>query len=330
MTVSKAADWQPGCSLTMLRQRAVLRQCIRDFFTARDYLEVDTPLLSADTVIDAHLNPVAVELGHHRMYLQTSPEAAMKRLLAAGSGSIFQLTPAFRGDESGRLHNPEFMMLEWYETDTTWQDQVQLTEELVRAAVQTIPHQLQSLLPTEAFTVTTYQEAFQQHLNLDVLTVSIAELRQCVADRLPETPPPDQRDDLLNLLLASVIEPMLGVNRPEFLVDYPSSQAALAEVSAVDERVACRFELYIHGMEICNGYQELRDPDELRRREAEQQQQRRRMGVEELPGARRLLAAMDAGLPACSGVALGFDRLLLLLTGAADIQKCLPFSVERA
>lgn len=323
-------DWQPACSRAMLLKRAQLRDCVREFFTERGYLEVDTPVLSAESVVDAHLNPLEVVLPERTMYLQTSPEAAMKRLLAAGSGSIFQLSPAFRAGEIGHQHNPEFTMLEWYGVDSSWQDQVALTEQLVRTAAAALPGPLVSTLPSDPFPVTTYQEAFRRELDIDVLEASMEQLQECLAAHTSPGSVPDQRDDVLNLLLASSVEPHLGEQGAEFLVNYPASQAALAELAAEDDRVACRFELYLNGLEICNGYQELRDGDELRRRELSQQAERQRLGASELPGAPRLLSAMDAGLPRCSGVALGFDRLLMRLTGVNSVKECLPFPDDRA
>jgi len=330
MTRSDELDWRPGCSIEMLKTRSVLQQCIRDFFSSQQYLEVDTPLLSHDIVVDAYLDPFVVSVDGRPMFLQTSPEASMKRLLAAGSGSIFQITKSFRSAERGILHNPEFTMLEWYGVESTWRDQLSLTEQLIRSTAASIGNYHQPPLPKQPFAVTTYQAAFQRHLSIDVLSASMDELRACGATCLSGSPLPDQRDDLLNLLLAAKIEAQLGTGIPEFLVDYPISQAALAEASADDPRVARRFELYVDGVELCNGYQELTDTCELRNREDVQQAQRRQMNSPELPGAKQLLSAMDSGLPSCSGVALGFDRLLMWLTGSSSLDECLPFSIERA
>lgn len=330
MTPANDSDWQPGCSVEMLKTRAMLRQSIREYFAGQGYLEVDTPLLSHDIVVDACLDPFHVSVDGRPMYLQTSPEAAMKRLLAAGSGSIFQITQSFRSAEQGIRHNPEFTMLEWYGVETTWRDQLSLTEQLIRSAAAAIDNQSRTPLPKQPFPVTTYREAFHRQLNIDVLTASVDELRAICAGRLSGSSIPDLRDDLLNLLLAEMIEPQLGTGGPEFLVDYPISQAALAAASEVDSRVARRFELYVDGMELCNGYQELTDAAELRRRQQVQNAQRRQRNVAELPGASQLLAAMDSGLPVCSGVALGFDRLLLWLTARTTLDECLPFPFPRA
>ena len=323
-------DWRPACTIEMLHHRAGLRQCIRNFFFERCYLEVDTPLLSHDTVIDTHVDPIEVPVADERMFLQTSPEAPMKRLLAAGSGNIFQITQAFRSAECGFLHNPEFTIVEWYGVGDLWRDHMGLVEQLMRVGAKTIQGPLTARLENAIFSATTYQQAFQRQLGIDVLSASDAELRKCAAEFLSVSELPDARDDLLNLLLVSEIEPRLGFSGPEFLVDYPISQAALAELSTVDPRVARRFELYLDGIELCNGYQELTNADELRSREATHQADRRRLKSSELPGARRLLAAMDSGMPACSGVAMGFDRLLMLLTGHDLLSSVLPFPVTQA
>lgn len=327
---SSSADWRQSCSIEMLQLRARLRRAIRSFFGAHGYLEVDTPVLSHDVVVDAHLDPFELHVAGERLFLQPSPEAAMKRLLAGGSGSIYQITQAFRAAESGSLHNPEFVIVEWYGTGTSWRDQMTLTEQLIRAVAADIPGPLEEQLTAESFPVTTYQQAFEQHLGIDVLSASIEQLQSCAPGQLGVTPLPDDRDDLLNLLLAAMIEPKLGPHRPEFLINYPVTQAALASASPEDPRVARRFELYFGGIELCNGYQELTDADELRRRDAIQQARRQQKTSSELPGAQRLLAAMESHLPSCSGVALGFDRLLMLLTGQTSIDRCLPFPIDRA
>jgi lysyl-tRNA synthetase class 2 len=325
-----AEDWRPSCSLEMLRQRAELRKSVRRFFDERDYMEVDVPALSHDVVVDAHLDPITAEIEGDRLFLQTSPEAAMKRLLAAGSGSIYTITSAFRAGEQGALHNPEFTMLEWYGVHSTWQDQLKLIEQLIRTAANDLKSTCTALQNPDSYRITTYQQAFSKHLSIDMFSVSDLQLKEMVAERCVGMTERIDRDDLLNLLLATEIEPLLGTEGPEFLIDYPASQAALAELSAEDDRVARRFELYVNGVEICNAYQELTDPQELRHRDIVQHQRRESQGSPQLPGAQRLLAAMESGIPACSGVALGFDRLLMLITGSSVIAGVLPFPIDRA
>ncbi|MCH2211865.1 MAG: EF-P lysine aminoacylase EpmA [Fuerstiella sp.] len=325
-----ATNWKPGCSIEMIQLRACLQQCIRDFFSDHAYMEVETPLLSHDVIIDANLDPFELSVAGERMYLQTSPEAAMKRLLAAGSGSIFQITKSFRAAERGVLHNPEFTMVEWYGLETSWRDQIAITEQLIRRAADCISEQFPTQLSPNQFEVTTYQQAFATILNIDALTAPTGQLQKYVADIQPGSAMPDDRDDLLNLLLAAKIEPRLGRRGPEFLIDYPVSQAALAETSEDDPRVARRFELYVSGTEICNGYQELTNPEELHWRNIRAMARRRQLNLTPLSGAPGLMSAMLSGLPHCSGVALGFDRLLMVLSGCNSLDECLPFPIERA
>ncbi len=330
--------WRPTCEQWMLQLRAALLTATRSFFNERGYLEVETPLLSHDIVVDAHLEPFCFsDDGHSEpLFLQTSPEAGMKRLLAAGSGSIFQITRSFRKAEQGSRHNPEFTMLEWYGVDTTYHDQMQLTEELVRhcaAVVQRWPKVIERKTLTDAtFDKLAYDAAFPQ-AETGILNLKLAELQSLVAEHTTLQDSAfhiDDRDDLLNILLAECVELNLGKPQPQFLCDYPLSQAALAEKNVADERTACRFELYIGGLEICNGYQELTDSEELQRRDIQQNTNRTAHRSGCLPGAKHLLAAMQSGLPPCSGVALGFDRLIMSLTGLHDICQVIPFPADRA
>lgn len=355
----QSEDWRPTCTLAMLQLRAVVLHTIRTFFADRGFLEVETPLLSHDVVVDAHLDPFVVA-ADRRLYLQTSPEAGMKRLLAAGSGSIFQLGKAFRRAETGDRHNPEFTMLEWYadgangangadgfdgdsSQHASWQQQVQLTEALVRtvhAAVATAASGQMTdsarpiaELPAASFDRLTYAAAFRRFLDIDVLAASLEQLQQLAATKtaLRETARQiDGRDDLLNVLVAECIEPQLGTGVPAFLHDYPISQAALAEHNPDDPRTALRFELYWDGLELCNGYQELSDVEELSRRDATANAARSQHKSEPLPGAPRMMEAMRHGLPVCSGVALGVDRLLMAILQTRVISDVIAFPGDRA
>jgi lysyl-tRNA synthetase class 2 len=327
----------------MLRVRAAMLRAAREFFQRQDYLEVETPCLSRDIVIDAWLEPMEVQHSGKRWFLQTSPEASMKRLLAAGCGSIFQISRVFRADESGPRHNPEFTMIEWYGVETDWQQQVVLTEQLVRccvaAASEITGYNLAAVWSVKPFDCTTYAQAFQRVFQIDVHSASGGELL-AVAKKskvpIPESCTPEQRDDLLNAMLAFAIEPDLGrcktsgQSAPEFLCDYPPSQAALAQTSGTHPKVARRFELYIDGIELCNGYQELTDVVELQRREDFQNAVRNGSDLKTLPGAPAMAAAMKSGLPNCSGVALGFDRLVMIATGAMSLSEVLAFPADRA
>lgn len=342
---SAQSSWQPTCSVAMLRLRAFMLKSVREFFDIKGYLEVETPLVSEDIVVDAHLEPFELPeaslTDHRRMFLQTSPEAGMKRLLAAGCGSIFQVTRSFRRGESGPRHNPEFTMLEWYGVNTTWAEQMDFTERLIRHVASCVAERQSefavenssALLATteRSFRRTSYSQAFQRRLNAEVLNAPVSELRRLVQQYVPsvgDVSDISDRDDLLNLLLAECIEPELGKDRPEFLTDYPISQAALAEANAADPHTACRFELYWNGLELCNGYQEMTDSDELQRRDQMQNSSRTVHDVQPLPGAKRMMAAMESGLPQCSGVALGFDRLVMCLTSAQSIAQVIPFPWE--
>ena len=339
----ESEDWRPSCSTQTLHVRAEMLRAIREFFRERGYLEVETPCLSRDIVLDAWLEPFALDIRGTRWFLQTSPEAHMKRLLAAGVGSIFQISRVFRKDERGNRHNSEFTMIEWYGVGSTWLQQLDVTETLVRtttaAAARVTGRDVADRWSLESFQQTTYAAAFQRAFGVDVFDCSGRQLLEAARHfgvPLPTDLREDCIDDILNVMLASAIEPQLGGMsdggkiRPEFLCDYPPSQAALAVVSETYPPVARRFELYVHGLELCNGYQELTDGSELRRREAVQTQRRSSEQSPELPGAPRLTAAMQSGLPQCSGVAMGFDRLVMMATGTADIREVMAFPEDRA
>ncbi len=299
------------------------------FFAARGFLEVETPLLSADVVVDRHLDPLAVTLPAdprhpdvgRRLWLQTSPEFGMKRLVAAGAAAIYQITRAFRAGEIGRLHNPEFTIVEWYRAGDTMAAGIELLSDLADA--------LLALGPAERIS---YREAFERHAAIDPHSASSAELASVAAKRglVPSASlARGDRDEWLNLLLAELVEPHLGKSRPAILYDYPASQAALAETSG-DLPVAKRFELYVRGVELANGYQELVDAQVLRQRNRQANAARVADGKPPLPVESRLLAAMEHGLPPCTGVALGFDRLVMLAAGASSLADVLAFPIDRA
>lgn len=349
--MTASSDFLPTASLDVLRVRAAALREVRQFFDARGSLEVETPILSHDIVVDAWLEPFVTSwaaegdpagtAGTHEMFLQTSPEFAMKRLLAAGATSLYQVTHAFRNGERGRLHNPEFTMIEWYRVGDDHHAQMEFVEQLVCTVQDAVSLAAADLGIASAqrsawqapFLRTAYDAAFERHAGGRVLVLSARELGELAARHGLVAPPGlanDDRDGWLNYLLAELVEPKLGQAVPEFLYDYPASQAALARVRPGPPAVAERFELYVQGVEICNGYHELVDADELRERIARQQALRVRDGRRALPAASRLLVAMEAGLPACAGVALGFDRLLMMCLGASDLDAVLPFPFERA
>lgn len=310
----------------MLKLRAKLLARLRRFFDERGFLEVETPILSADVVVDRHLDPFAVEVGQgaarRTMWLQTSPEFAMKRLLAAGAAAIYQVTHVFRQGEQGRLHNPEFTMAEWYRAGDDLRAGMQLLGELC--------DELLSLGPAEPIS---YQEAFEQHAGVNPHQADVAALAEALKAR-GRTPPEslglDDRDSWLDLVLVELVEPELGQSRPQILYDYPASQAALARVRPGTPAVAERCELYVRGIELANGYHELLDPAVLRERNRINNEARLADGKTTLPEESRLLAAMEAGLPSSCGVALGFDRLVMLAAGAESLAEVLLFPFDHA
>jgi lysyl-tRNA synthetase class 2 len=255
------------------------------------------------------------------MWLQTSPEFAMKRLLAAGGQALYQVTRAFRGGETGPLHNPEFTIVEWYRRGDTMAAGIQTLSELCA--------ELLNLSPAEAIS---YRQAFETHASVDPHHATTDDLRAAarrlgiaVADSFDGA----DRDNWLNLLLAEIVQPRLGLERPAILYDYPASQAALAQVRG-DPAVAERFELFVRGVELANGYHELLDADVLRQRTNLTNRQRAAEGRPALPESSRLLAAMEHGLPDCTGVALGFDRVVMLAAGAASVADVMAFPIDRA
>lgn len=319
---SGAQSFLPTAPLKNLIARSHLLQELRDFFRTRSFIEVETPLLSADTVVDRYLEPVAVRINQTHRWLQTSPEFAMKRLIAAGMTSIFQITRAFRDDEKGPLHNPEFTILEWYQAGASYEQGMDFLADLCT-----------SILNRPNVRKITYREAFCEFARIDPLNATTEELRLAAQDQdvlIPSTMLHADRDEWLNLILAEVVEKELSSKGAVVLHDYPNSQAALAKTSDRDSRIAERFELYVDGIELANGYHELVVADELRRRIKTTNQLRCSDGNSRLPGDSQLLRAMEHGLPACTGVALGVDRLLMVKLGASEIAQVMAFPFESA
>lgn len=318
-----AADWRPGATREVLAARAALVTAIRGFFASRGVLEVDTPILSAHATVDRHIESIQTADGG---WLQTSPEFAMKRLLCAGSGPIWQIAPAFRRGEAGRHHNPEFRLLEWYRPGYTHHALMDEVEALVQAL---------GIGTGGAFERLAYGEAFRRHAGLDPFGATLSELRSRVVatGREPESLDADEaadRDVWLDLLMSHVVGPRLGTESPAFLFDFPASQCALARVRDDDPPVAERFELFWRGVELANGFHELADAAEQRRRFEADQAARRARGQRVPPYDVHLIAALEAGLPPCAGVAVGIDRLFMLREGIADIAGAMAFDVSRA
>ncbi len=317
-----SGSWRPGASFAALRLRAEVLARVRAFFAARGVLEVQTPLLGRATATDPHLASFAVEAGEgQRRWLQTSPELHMKRLLAAGSGPIYQITRAFRRGEVGRLHNPEFTILEWYRPGWDHHALMEEVDALLGEVLGTPPGERRA-----------WAEVFSEAVGVDPLTAGAGELAAAARDLLGAGAPDlgDDRDGWLQLLVATAVEPRLGRGRPTFVVGFPASQAALARLDPRDPRVAERFEVYVEGVELANGYHELTDPGEHRRRFAADLEARRARGLPEVPVDGALLAALEAGLPACAGVALGLDRLVMLAAGGDRLDAVLAFPWDRA
>ena len=310
-----SSDWRPAASLETLRARAALLAAIRGFFAARGVLEVETPLLCRACGSDPNLEALMAE----SRYLQTSPEFAMKRLLAAGSGPIFQLGRAFRQGERGRRHNPEFTMLEWYRPGF---DDGRLMDEV--AAL------LQAAAGIETPARLSYRALFLEHLDIDPHAAAEAELEALARARLDLRVEGAGKDLWLDLLFSHLVEPALRA--PVFVFDFPASQAALARIETDEQGVpvARRFELIMAGMEIANGYYELSDPREQRARFEADLRLREARGQPRPPLDEALLAALAHGLPDCAGVALGVDRLLMCLVAAQAIDEVLAFPWERA
>lgn len=324
--MSESANWQPTASLAALKSRAQQLAWVRGFFASRQVMEVETPVMGRCSVTDLNIDsvPAMPKLAggsSSSCWLQTSPEYPMKRLLAAGAGPIYQVAKVFRDGERGARHNPEFSLLEWYRPGFDDRDLMAEVADLVCG-----------WLDCPRPVTLDYREAFRRFLGLDPLTVEDEALRRLCQHWMP----PEQaagllRDECLDLLMSFRVEPELARLGPVFITAYPPSQAALARVSEVDGvRQAHRFELYIDGLELCNGYWELTDPAEQQSRFEADNRARQDAGRAPMPIDQALLAALASGLPDCAGVALGLDRLLMLKLGARDIAEVLAFPAERA
>jgi lysyl-tRNA synthetase class 2 len=323
--VSDGEHWRPTAGLAALRRRAEALRVAREFFRARGVLEVETPALVHSPVSDVNIGSVRAQVPgwDAPLYLHTSPEYAMKRLLAAGSGDIYQVCRVYRGAERGRHHNPEFTMIEWYRLGYTLEQLMLEVAALVSALLgdETLPVEMQS-----------YREVVARHAGFDPLEAPDRELQAGAAllGLDPAKAAATSRDELLDLIVGAKVGPALGERSLTFVHRYPASQAALARLDAADPRVALRFELYHRGVELANGFHELTNGAEQRARFAADQRSRRDRGLPVGELDQHLLAALDAGLPDCAGVALGFDRVLMLALGAQSIDEVLSFPVERA
>jgi lysyl-tRNA synthetase class 2 len=325
MTDETTTAWRPTATTAALHVRAGMLAQARDFFSGRNVLEVDTPILSAGAVTDPQIDSLTTRVRGlpTPFYLSTSPEFPMKRLLAAGVGDIYQIGKVFRDGEFGRWHNPEFTLIEWYRIG--FDDAALMTEVEALLDALLAPHR--SLLPAERIT---YREALRRHTGVDPYSASDAELERAAERSGIDCDADLDRDARLDLLMGMVSGPRLGLERPCFVCDYPASQASLARMKPGHPSVAARFELYLDGVELANGFHELSDAHEQRTRFAQDLGIRRSRHQPEPPMDERLLAALSQGIPDCAGVALGFDRLLAVALRAAGIAATMAFPIDRA
>ena len=312
-------DWRPTASTAGLKARARLLQDIRSFFFERDVLEVETPLISKAGNTDPEIQSIRTDTGD---YLRTSPEFPLKRLLAAGSGDIFELGRVFRAGESGRFHNPEFTMLEWYRTGISYHQLMDEVADLVRFCGRGKFDQW----PEQRLG---YKQLFLDHLDIDPFTADSREL-SVAAKKHNITDIELERRQWLDLLISLVIQPALAAESLTFIYDFPADQAALAKIRPGSPPKAERFELYLGRTELANGYQELTDASEQRRRFDAENAQREKRVKPVCEVDHHLIAALEHGLPECAGVALGVDRLLMNLCDAATISEVTAFPFSRA
>ncbi len=317
-------DWEPTATLAALRLRARLLARTREFFAARGVLEVETPILGSSTATEPHIESVRCFVGGSPRYLQTSPELFMKRLLAEGSGPIYQIGKVFRDGESGSRHNPEFTLLEWYRPGLDHHGLMDEVDEFLQEVLGCGPSFRES-----------YAEAFERRVGVDPHRASARDLEER-AEALglrAASSSSFSREDWLHLLMAEAVEPHLGRERPSFLYDFPRELSALARLRRGEGKgadVAERFEVFHQGMELANGYHELTDASEQRERFLADLESRRSLGRAEVPIDERMIAALSHGLPSCAGVALGFDRLVMIAANANSIRSVLSFSFDRA
>ena len=314
----RGEDWRPGADLNTLRRRASLMDDIRAFFRDRGVLEVETPVLAGAASPELHVSSFEVHSpGDARIagWLQTSPEFAMKRLLCAGIGPIFQITKAFRAGEAGSLHNPEFSILEWYRPGYSYEALITEVEEL-----------LGDLLDRNDPRRLTYRDAFVRFAGLEPEQSSLAEMRGCCRARGFREARGADRDACLDFLLDHCVQKRFGEGVVT-LFDFPASQCSLARLKPADRSIAERFEVFVDGIEVGNGYRELTDAEEQLHRFEQDRRRRRQRGMPDTPIDKRLIAALRAGMPECSGVAVGLDRLTLIASGRTRLEEVISFPI---
>ena len=315
--------WQSQAAFATLRFRAEILTKIRQFFLTRNILEVETPLLSQAIGTDPHLHFFTTELNHPDLnlkqiyYLQTSPEFAMKRLLAQGIGSIYQITKAFRNSDMGQIHNPEFTILEWYRTGFTYTELMQEVGELLKI-----------IIPSAQLNFLTYRQVFLNYVNFNPITATPEFISQFCQKNLNLNKVIADKDTGLQLIMAELIEPSLPSDNFIFIYDYPASQAALSTIKSDDPTLAERFEVYYNGLELANGFQELTHHEEQYQRFLKDIKKRKILNYPIPPIDQNFLAALEHGLPFCAGVALGIDRLIMAACNAKHINKVISFTHE--
>jgi len=321
-------NWQPGADPKTLRQRARILQDIRVFFSRRKIIEVQVPLITSSSVTEVHIDSIPVQLQTENAFLHTSPEYPMKRLLAAGMDDCYFLGPVFRQGERGTLHNPEFTMLEWYRLNFS-------LEQLITEALDLIKSVLQTDVVEKRYA---YAEALELFTGLDIYNISIDKIKNVLIDSAIDIPEDmhNELDSYLDLLMSTLVFPKLvdvssKLKQITVIRDYPESQAALAQIhtNKDGQQIAARFEVFVDGLEIANGYQEIQDAELLELRFVNDNKKRKILGKGQMPIDTYLLDAMRAGLPDCSGVALGVDRLVMLALDKSAISEVIAFTQER-
>ncbi|MDP0561264.1 MAG: EF-P lysine aminoacylase EpmA [Candidatus Endonucleobacter sp. (ex Gigantidas childressi)] len=325
-------DWRPSASIAVLKERAILLRGLRSYFDSQRVMEVETPILSTSATVDVYIDsfhcdfqPIG-KLNPQTCYLHTSPEFAMKRLLAAGSGDIYSMEHVFRNGEIGVRHNPEFTLLEWYRIGM---DQQRLMDDVASL--------LRSVSSFKEVKRCSYGNLFDEHLGINPYTVSDHALRCLVRQKVDSRLTECDRNDCLNLLFSTLIEPTLGTGDARilsgvFVYDYPACMSALAKVreDKNGDIVSSRFELFVNGVELANGYHELQDSEEQLYRFKSEQRKRESRGLPIYPHDHRLINALVHGMPDCAGVALGIDRLLMLIMNRSEISDVITFNFSRS
>ncbi|MEC9374843.1 MAG: EF-P lysine aminoacylase EpmA [Pseudomonadota bacterium] len=325
--MNQSESWKPISLKESIYQRAKFIQHIRSFFNKRQIMEVETPIINAFGVTEVHVENIPLSIGREKLWLRTSPEYHMKRLLAAGSGDIFQIGKCFRGRESGSKHQIEFTMVEWYRHEITFEEMYQECCQLIKELSN------YSDKPIKKIKVHSYAESFKEHCHLDPMTADIKLLQSAskrfldsvTMKRLCEHSGED-REFWLDLISSHLIHPALQPNEIHVITDYPSTQAMLSRLKPGENNVSERFEIFLNGLELANGFHELCDEKEQSRRFEEDRKKRRNLGLPDMAADPQLLDALKSGLPDCCGVALGLDRLIMAILNHKRIEKTLTFT----